>query len=119
MRGYRVQDGSRDVNNLLDPAFQVSHSWGSAGEFDDSPTARRGVSVCDSLESLATYLAVCDGIAYGRPGWVIVELIGDVSEDTPLDAQYGEYLVLPTEIVSVRELDDAFYDMIGAEYDKL
>jgi hypothetical protein len=112
MRGtyFRIQTADRDVTNLLDPEFQVSCHWNNIESYD-----RVGVSVCESREALAAYLADC-GIPYGDGEWVIVELRGDISDD-PYDAQCGETLIHPTEIVSVTEMDDAFFDLIGAAYD--
>lgn len=113
---FRVQPGDRDARQLLDVEEQVSRAWGRAE--DDPRTTRTGVSVCDSRETLAQYLAtVGQGIPYGLPGWVLVELCGDHSTDQPLDAEFGEYLIHPTEIVSVALIDDEFFDMIGDFYD--
>lgn len=114
---YRVQDATRTLTDLLDPELQVSHSWTPGGDEDDAETNRRGVSVCDSIENLVLYLAgPGEGIGYGD-GWVIVELTGDLSEDEPLDP--GEHLVHPDAIVSVRPMDDEFFNLIGAAYDAL
>lgn len=111
---FRVQSPDRAATDLLDPEHQTSNAW----HRDD--LERAGVSVCDSRESLATYLAgVGSGIPYGSTGWVLVELAGDVSDDTPLDAEYGEYLVHPTEIISVAPIDDEFFELIGSAYDAL
>jgi len=113
---YRIQTADRDVTDLLDPEQQVSYSWTSDEE------SRVGVSVCESLESLAAYLASepGSGIPFGAGEWVIVELTADrESYDTPMDAAYGEHLVHPVAITSVAPLDDAFFDMIGAAYDAL
>lgn len=117
---YRIQSADRDVTELLDPAEQVSRAWAPGGDAEDDRRARHGVSVCDSLDSLASYLAgPGSGIGYGDGEWVIVELTGDQSDDEPLDAADGEYLVLPDSIVSVRPMDDDFFEMIGAAYDAL
>ncbi len=113
---FRVQCGKRDVNDLLDSAEQVSRAWHDTTE--EERLARTGISVCDSRENLARYLGtVGQGIPFGMPGWVLVELEGDLSDDQPLDAAFGEYLIHPTRIVSVIEIDDAMFDMIGAAYD--
>ena len=81
---------------------------------------RHGISACESLEALAAYLAgPGSGIPYGSGEWVIVEMAGPVSGDSALDAEDGEFLILPERIVSVRPLDDEFFDMIGAAYDAL
>lgn len=111
---YRVQPGTRPVETLLDTEAQISSAWHS----DDLD--RSGISVCESREILAQYLAtVGEGIPYGSGGWVLVELEGDESGDTPLDAEYGEILVRPTRIVNVTSLDDdtEMWDLVGAAYD--
>ena len=108
---FRIQTADRDVNDLLNPEFQISENWNNIESY-----TRSGVSVCDSLENLAAYLAQ-SGIPFGAGEWVIVELDGDISDDTPCDAEYGELLIHPTEIVSVRPLDDDMFDLIGAAYD--
>lgn len=114
---FRVQDGNQDVNDLLDPAEQLSRAW-HHHHLDDAHTTRKGVSVCDSRETLAQYLAtVGQGIPFGLPGWVLVEVEGDLSDDQPLDFEDGEYLIHPTAIVSCEIIPDEFFDMIGAAYD--
>lgn len=113
---FRVQPGDWDANLLLDTEMQVSRAWGR--DEDDPDTTRTGVSVCDSRESLAQYLAtVGQGIPFGSPGWVLVQLRGERSDDQPLDAEWGEYLIHPTELVAVGLIDADFFDMIGAAYD--
>lgn len=113
---YRIQTADRDVNNLLVAEHQTSEAWNG----NESAT-RSGVSVCDSLESLAAYLAGAgSGIPYGAGEWVIVEVAADsLSADEPCDAEDGEYLVYPTEILSVTPMGDDFFEMIGAAYDAL
>lgn len=111
---YRVQPGNRPVDTLLDGEAQISSAW----HRDDLD--RSGISVCESREVLARYLAtVGEGIPYGSGGWVLVELEGVESDDIPLDAEYGEILVRPTRIVNVTSLDDdtEMWDMISAAYD--
>ncbi len=112
---FRIQTADRDVNDLLIPANQVSYHWNN---IESAEYTRTGVSVCESREALAAYLAK-SGIPYGDGDWVIVELTGDLSDDDPYDAEYGEILIHPTEIVSVTEMDDEFFDLIGAAYDAL
>ncbi|TDC63866.1 hypothetical protein E1258_09470 [Micromonospora sp. KC207] len=109
---FRVQDGIFDPALLLDADCQTSRAWGR----DDLD--RVGVSVCASREELATYLATLgSGIPYGSGGWVLIELTGDLSDDTPLDADHGEILIHPTQIISVNPIDDDFFDLIGTAYD--
>ncbi len=118
---FRVQSGDRDVNDLLDPAEQRSRLWTSGVRFDDDAHTDRdrdGISVCDSRESLAAYLADAGaGIPYGLPGWVLVELTGDICTARPLDAEHGEYLIRPTRIISCAPIDEEFFELIGAAYD--
>jgi len=110
---FRVQPADRDI---LDGA-QTSRAW-HRSEAEAQSTDRSGVSVCGSREELAAYLATYgEGIPFGQAGWVLVELRGDVSDDQPLDGEGGELLVHPTEIVAVAEIDDAFFELIGAAYD--
>jgi hypothetical protein len=112
--GYRVQPGNRPTDTLLHAEAQISSAW----HRDDLD--RSGISVCESRQALAGYLAtVGEGIPYGSGGWVLVELEGTESDDTPLDAEHGEILLHPTRIVSVTSLDDdtEMWDMIGAAYD--
>jgi hypothetical protein len=109
---FRVQSPDRPVADLLDAEYQTSSAW----HRDDRD--RQGVSVCESRETLATYLAtVGSGIPYGSTGWVLVELAGTPSSATPLDAEAGELLVHPTAIISAAPIDDEFFELIGAAYD--
>jgi len=114
MRTYfRIQTADRDVADLLVAENQVSYHWNN---IDSAEYTRVGVSVCESREDLAAYLAH-SGIPYGDGDWVIVELAGEISDDTPYDAEYGEALIHPTEIVSVTPMDDEFFALIDAAYD--
>ena len=109
---FRVQPGN-DPSYLLDPEAQVSEQWGGTD-------TREGVSVCESREDLAIYLATAgQGIPYGSGGWVLVELEGDELAQRGLDWEHGEILVRPTRIVAVTSLDDdeEMWDMISAAYD--
>lgn len=76
---------------------------------------RHGVSVCDSVEELATYLAQT-GIPF-EDSWVLVEVAGPMSDEDDEDAHLGCSLILPTEIISVSPLTDDFFEMINAAYD--
>lgn len=111
---FRIQSAGRDAAELLDPANWVSRHWSEQEDMD-----RPGVSVCDSRESLAHYLAVC-GIPYGLGEWNVVELAGERRYDaTPCDAHAGELLVNPSEIIAVTPLDEAFLELVGEAYDRL
>ena len=111
-RYFRVQDGALDITELLDPE-RVSSAW------HRTDRDRPGVSVCESREELARYLATAgSGIPYGSGGWVIVELEGEVIPGAdPLDAEWGEVLIRPTRVVDVAEIDDEFFEMVGHFYE--
>lgn len=114
---FRVQPGDRNPADLLDHTNQISRAWHDF-EGDTTERTRTGVSVCDSRETLAAYLAtVGQGIPYGEGGWILIELTGTLSADQPLDAEHGEYLIHPTAIVNAAPIDDEFYETIGAAYD--
>jgi hypothetical protein len=105
---FRVQTADRDVTGLLDPEQQTSESW-------QGGAAQVGVSVCESREALAMYLAGNGaGIPIGAGEWVLVALAGELLGH---GADDGELLVRPTQIVSVAPLDEDFYELIGAAYD--
>lgn len=108
MSFFRVQSFTRRVEDLLDPEHQLSHSF-------CTDTVRSGVSVMGSLEDLAGYIAIT-GIPF-TPEWVLVELDGDRSTEEDEDAEHGAILIHPTEIISVSELDDEFFDLLDAAFD--
>lgn len=113
---FRVQSGDRDTALLLDRQAQISSAWHTA------TLDRDGVSVCETREELATYLATTgSGIPFGSGGWVLVELEGEQSADTALDAADGEMLIHPTRIVAVTDLDSdtEMWDLIGATLDQM
>lgn len=87
MIAYRIQDKSRGVEYLLDPDTQ--YSWPSD---EDESKVRHGVSGCETIEKLAAYWATRSVEAYAP---VLVRVEGPQSEDTPLDEEFGEVLVLP------------------------
>ncbi|UWZ37469.1 hypothetical protein Drose_04090 [Dactylosporangium roseum] len=105
---FRVQSGDRDVNDLLDPGCQFSHPWSGGGR------SQVGVSVCDSIDDLALYLASHLGCGIPvREGWVIVEVEADLIPGArPVDPEF-ETLVRPTAIVSVRPVDAEFLALIA------
>lgn len=84
---YRIQDRKRGVDYLLDPETQ--YSWPM--DYDESKV-RRGVSGCETIEELAAYWAT-HSVEATDP--VLVRVEGPQSEDTPLDEEFGEVLVLP------------------------
>lgn len=72
---------------------------------------RHGISACESLADLAAYVA-CSGLQANDPGLIVLE--GDESEDTPLDGDQGEVLVLPTAARWVDEAtEDHFFNVVG------
>jgi len=112
MSFYRIQTADRDVTALLETDQQFSTKWGNMHE------SLPGVSVCESLEELAGYLAGAgSGIPFGTGDWVIVELEGTRTRIQAHDAEAGEVLIVPTRIVSVAPMGEEFFDMIGAAYD--
>ncbi|MGC0364828.1 hypothetical protein ABH922_002812 [Rhodococcus sp. 27YEA15] len=110
MSYYRVQAADFDTAALLDPELQVSESYSS----DD---VRTGISVCDSLEELATYLAG-SGVPFDATS-VVVELDGPDSDDEDEDAHLGARLIMPTSIISVTPITDTLLDLIDAAFDAM
>lgn len=111
---FRVQDGARDLDELLDPD-RVSSAWGGFDRHD-----RPGVSALEGLDALAAYLAgPGSGIPYGQAGWVLVELEGEEIHDAQaLDAAHGEVLIRPTRIVSSQLIPDELFEAIGRHYEE-
>lgn len=103
MIAYRIQDKSRGVEYLLYPETQ--YSWPM--DYDESKV-RHGVSGCESIAELAAYWATH---AVDATDPVLVRVEGPQSEDTPLDEEFGEVLVLP-ETAEVIE-DTAVWDLIS------
>jgi hypothetical protein len=60
-------------------------------DYDESKV-RRGVSGCETIADLAAYWAT-HSVEASDP--VLVRVEGPQSEDTPLDEEFGEVLVLP------------------------
>ncbi|WP_300680735.1 hypothetical protein [Nocardioides sp.] len=111
---YRIQHEDRDVQELLDPEFQVSFNYNGRDE-----DMRAGISVCASLDDLARYIAN-SGVEIDPHHSVIVELTGPYSDDEPCDADQGELLIMPTAIIKVTDATEAgFYDLIDAIYEEM
>lgn len=108
---FRVQIAERDVNDLLDEGYQFSHAPSRAPHL-----TRTGVSVMTSMDDLAEYFACrdSDGLQIRNGAWVIVEVEGTETGDSPVDAHFGEVLVRPTRIVAVTPLGDDFLAMVDA-----
>ena len=111
MSYYRIQQANHPIEWLLDPEYQFSTSW-NAGE-----DVRVGVSVCDSIEELASYLAQV-GIPF-TDDCLLVELDGTWSDDDDEDAHLGARLIIPTRIVSTELAGERLIDMIMAAYDEI
>lgn len=110
MTWFRIQEAHRNPADLLDPEQQQSHAWGC----DD---VRDGISVCETRDDLARYLAGT-GIPIGAGEWVVVELAGDRLPVQGLDAALGEVLIRPTAIVAVTPADDDFYALVGTYWEE-
>lgn len=109
MKAYRFQDKNREIETLLDPEQQFSYSWDLSLEETDA--VRHGISACESLADLAAYVA-CSGLQAIDPGLIVLE--GTESEDTPLDGEMGEVLVLPTAARWADEAtEDRFFNVVG------
>lgn len=113
MIAYRIQDKSRGVEYLLDPETQ--YSWPM--DYDESKV-RHGVSGCETIEKLAAYWAT-HSVEASVP--LLVRVEGPQSEDTPLDEEFGEVLVLPetAEVIEdtlVFELISYLIDLYDEDY---
>lgn len=113
MIAYRIQDKSRGVEYLLDPETQ--YSWPSD---EDESKVRHGVSGCETIEKLAAYWAT-HSVDATDP--VLVRVEGPQSEDTPLDEEFGEVLVLPEtaeviEDTSVWSIISYLIDLVDEDY---
>lgn len=109
MIAYRIQDKNRGVEYLLNPETQ--YSWPSD---EDESKVRHGVSGCETIEKLAAYWAT-HSVEASVP--VLVRVEGPQSEDTPLDEEFGEVLVLP-ETAEVIE-DSPVWDLISYLIDRV
>lgn len=137
---YRIQQANRAVTDLLDPEQQVTYNWNDAADIRHCPdcdgtgadfsdpavvtdctrcdgtgeieNVRQGVSVVESIEDLYRYIRISGAWPYDA---VIVELDGTVSADEGEDAEIGEVLVHPTDIISVSEVTDEMIDTIYQE----
>lgn len=113
MIAFRIQDRKRGVEYLLDPETQ--YSWPM--DYDESKV-RHGVSGCKTIEELAAYWAT-HSVDVTDP--VLVRVEGPQSEDTPLDEEFGEVLVLPetAEVIEdtcVWSLISYLIDLVDEDY---
>jgi hypothetical protein len=104
MIAYRIQDKDRNVADLTVAENQWSYPMGGADE-----EVRKGISGCRTLAELAAYVAT-SGIDAGSP--VLVKIEGPKSSDRPVDASFGEVLILP-EAAEVIDDDEEFFEVVG------
>lgn len=109
MIAYRIQDRKRGTEYLINPETQ--YSWPM--DYDESKV-RHGVSGCETIEELAAYWAT-HSVEASVP--VLVRVEGPQSDDTPLDEEFGEVLVLP-ETAEVIE-DTCVWPLIGYLIDQV
>lgn len=109
---FRIQPADRP--NILNPENQTSTSWNDCGDDD---RVRNGISVCDSREELAEYLAQV-GIPF-QDSWELLEITGTYSEDEDEDAHMGCSLIYPEEIISRETIGDSFIEEIMDAYEAL
>ncbi|WP_018024067.1 hypothetical protein [Corynebacterium ulceribovis] len=112
MTYFRIQPADRP--DILDPEFQTSTSWNDLGDDD---RIRRGVSVCDTREELAEYLAQ-SGMPFDET-WELLEVEGARSDDQDEDAHLGCTLIIPTAIIARESIADSFMVEIFDAYDAL
>lgn len=106
----RIQDRSWGTDELFTAGRQSNDmGWNESN-------ARTGVSVCEDLDALMDYYVQAPIEIGSDP--VIITLEGELAEDQPLDADLGEYLIIPTRVVSIESAEDAgFFDGINARLD--
>lgn len=95
---YRVQQAQHPTEWLLDPERQLSTSYCRLDENGD-PSIRAGVSACESIETLACYLAQV-GIPWNPHTSRLVAMECEWADDEDEDADLGAVLVIPTTIIS-------------------
>lgn len=110
-QAHDAYPGTSDAR-LLDAGYQICDN--------DDELIRHGISVCDTIEELAEYIAQ-SGVEIDPHNAVIVEVAGRwYSDDEPCDADAGERLILPEQIVSVTDADEAgFFELIDEVFDRL
>lgn len=102
----RIQDRQYGTDGLFDPE-RLSFDMMARDEL-----ARRGVSCCSDLEALMDYYVQFPVEIGDDP--VIITMEGEPTGDTPLDGEFGEYLIHPIRIISIESAEDAgFYDGIN------
>ena len=109
---FRIQPTDRP--NILDPENQTSTSWNDLGDDD---RVRTGISVCDTREELAEYLAQV-GIPFTE-NWELLEVTGAYADDEDEDAHLGCSLIHPDAIIARESLADGFIEEIMDAYETL
>ena len=132
----RIDRATRDHAELLDPENWLSFHWSSytrtcRGCEDCGGTretilrcygetivddARHGVSVCRDEDDLIEYLAQ---VGPDMDNCVLVELTGEYSDDTGHDEEIGEYLIFPSEVLSVTPVTDEFIQAVFTKHDEI
>ena len=135
----RIDRADRDHTELLDPEHWISSQWGGdtlrdcKGCEDCDPEnpveklwtcfgerqvedTRYGISVCRDEDDLIEYLAHT-GADFDNT--VLVTLKGGYSDDDGHDEHIGEYLILPSEVVSITPVTDEFIEAVYARADEI
>lgn len=110
---FRINQPGDAPERILNPEDQISHSW------NNEEDVRHGVSACESVEELATYLAQV-GIPFDD-NCTLIEFEGTYAAEDDHDAHLGAVLTIPTRIVSVRPLGEAedFWEAMAAAIEEL
>jgi len=121
-RYFRIQPADRDTAALLDPTRWNSRNHGGEKYItlengEEVEDVRHGVSVCESVEELAAYIAQA-GVPVADES-VIVEIEADLADDEDHDAAVGAVLVHPTAVIGTTVVGDDFYELVNATYDAL
>lgn len=136
----RIDRADRDMTELLDPEYWISCNWGGdtlrdckgCGDCADEDyrgethwrcygereleDTRYGVSAMADEDELIEYLAT---VGPDMDNTVLVEVEGDYSDEDGHDAHLGEQLILPTRVVAVRPVTDAFIEKVFARHTEI
>lgn len=112
MSYFRIQHPNRA--DITQPENQTSSSWNDMGDDD---RIRHGISVMDSREELAEYIAQT-GIQWDET-WELIECAGPTSDDQDEDAHLGARLIHPTTIIAVEPIDESFMEEIFDCFEQL
>ena len=114
---YRIHSGDRDHAGICDKAQWESRQYGTERFIEDTETGelvediRYGVSACESIEDLASYVAQ-SGIEVSDP--VIVAFEADLADDEDHDADLGAVLTFPRRIIGVYDEGTPEWDAFDA-----